>query len=521
MPASMPAVPTAPPVAPIDQKTVPRRLAIIPPPPVPNPSMAPDEPAVTRPVQRRQSVSPDDEATRRSAQPSHDDIEQKDAALGRVLSGKYELVRLLGTGGMGKVFEGYHRSLGVRIAVKTMHPSVAAMPDYVRRFRREAHAASVLNHPSVVRVLDFGEDDGLLYMVMEYIDGASLAEWMRSMTSPPRLADVVEIIAMICDAFESAHAHGIIHRDLKPDNVLLTKFGDKRLVKVVDFGLAHVHDARDTGPTLTSTDIIAGTPEYMSPEQCRSLSVGPSADLYSIGCVLTALLQLRPPFRERSPMDTMAKHMFSPVPPLSRPAGAEPVPPLLERLRLSLLAKKPEQRPKNAAEIKRLLLEAMSPEAAEAKLPERKDDTPLGERSARAPEWDHNELEARAAEERPRTVGLFRLAPKGAGIDEACETALAAQRMRVIELVDVERDLGPQTPSVLVIDAGMDVDGACAKVAAVASRHKETRVVVCAEGLSSARMNALVAAGAADVVRYPVTPDTLAKKVDRVLRRGR
>src|SRR5262249_5022967 len=149
------------------------------------------------------------------------------------------------------------------VAVKVMHTEVASRDDYARRFQREAHAASLLNHPNVVRVLDFGEDEGTLYMVMEYLEGRSLTQWVSALGALPPLAQVAAIVLMLAAALEVAHTFGIVHRDLKPDNVFLTDTGldggailrtpgGKLTAKVVDFGLAHVDDARDAGPTLTS-----------------------------------------------------------------------------------------------------------------------------------------------------------------------------------------------------------------------------------------------------------------------------
>jgi serine/threonine-protein kinase len=448
--------------------------------------------------------------------------------VGQILAGKYELTALLGEGGMGKVWKGQHLDLGVPVAIKTMHPEIAASSDYVRRFRREAHAASVLNHPNVVRVTDFGDDHGTLYMVMEFLAGESLTSWLGRIPELPTLAQVVEIMGQLLDAFEVAHAHGIVHRDLKPDNVFLIEVNGRRSVKVVDFGLAHVEDKRDQGPTLTARDVIAGTPEYMSPEQCRSLVVGPSADLYSIGCLLTELLQLRPPFTGASAIEVLAKQMFTPPPALTRQPSAEPVPPLLERLRLDLLSKVAERRPLTAADVKRRLAEAMSREAAEARLPTRKGDEPLGDRAARAPKWEGDAIPVDVevdVEEEPRTapartVGLLRLAEEPGGVSSECEVGLVSQQLDILDLGDAD-DLGKLSLGVLVLDAGSQLAAARAMLGALKKTAPGCRVVVCAAGLDTDRMNELVGAGAADVVRYPVTPDTLARKVDRVLRRGR
>ena len=266
---------------------------------------------------------------------------------GKVLANKYELQTRLGVGGMGEVYRATHLTLGVEVAVKIMHPQVAIIDEYTRRFRREAHAASLLHHRNVVRVTDFGEEQGLLYLVMELLRGESGAQWLHRSMIPPPLEEVAHVLSQVLDAFEAAHSAGIVHRDLKPENVFLAIEDDgKRIVKVVDFGLAHVDDYRDSGPTLTRQDIVSGTPEYMSPEQCRSLAVGASTDIYAIGCLLTEMLQLQPPFVGNA-VEVMTQQMFVPAPPLRRASTVPPVPPLLERLRLSLLAKHPEQRPQS------------------------------------------------------------------------------------------------------------------------------------------------------------------------------
>jgi serine/threonine-protein kinase len=475
-----------------------------------------DTPLVPRAASRDAPVAR--EQTMLSAAASN----QEKAELGKTLAGKYELVRLLGSGGMGSVWKATHLSLGVTVAVKTMHPHVAMQEEYVRRFRREAHAASLLNHPNVVRVLDFGEEGGLLYLVMEYLDGRSLGSWLDHLAAPPPLAEVGRVLGMLLDAFEVAHAFGIVHRDLKPDNVFLADVGDQRVVKVLDFGLAHVDDARDSGPTLTQRDAVAGTPDYMSPEQCRSLVVGPSADLYSLGCLLTTLLQLRPPFAGGASIDTMAKHMFAKPPPLMRPEGSEPVPPLLEKLRLDLLAKVPERRPSDAAETKRRLIEALSPEATEARLPTRKGEVAIGERAQRAPSWAPAPRTPSVAPLEIKTIGVYRLPPpvEAVGIDGSCETALSAHQIEIVT-VSSAAELAPLGLSVVVLDVGTSVHEGRAALEEIRRVASAAKVIVCASRIGAEQLNELVAAGAADVARYPITPDGLARKIDRVLRRGR
>jgi serine/threonine-protein kinase len=447
--------------------------------------------------------------------------------VGRVIAGRYRLVRPLGSGGMGEVYEAEHLTLGIHVAVKTMHEHVAAVPDNIRRFSREAHAVSKLSHPNVVRVFDFGEDAGLFYIAMELLVGAALGDWITRAAGAPPLQDVADILAQTLDALELAHAGGVVHRDLKPENIFLVDVGGRRAAKVLDFGLAYVDDPRDGASRLTKTDAFAGTPEYMSPEQCRSLAVGPSTDIYAIGCILTTLLQKAPPFSGGAIADVTSMHMFLPVPPLKRPEGAEPVPPLLERLRLDLLAKSPSKRPATAAEVKARLLEAMSPEASATRLPPRKSDGPLGDREDRIPDWGPPAAQrgsARASDNGPplAPVGLFRggKAGGGGGVTPACVTGLAAQGILIAEASDLNELDAASRPAVL-LDMGGDAEAACEVLRGLGASGKIPSVLVCVEKPDIAAMNALIAAGAADVLTYPVSPDALAKKLKRLTRRRR
>ena len=473
-------------------------------------------------VMATESALPERDSQRRTVQPDGPD-EQRGAHVGRVLSGKYALVACIGAGGMGEVYRGEHLSLRVPIAVKLLHRRIAMVRDYVRRFEREAHAASLLAHPNVVRVLDFGQDAGLHYIVMEYLEGQSLHAWLKDRPAPPPLLEVREVMLQLHDAFEVAHARGIVHRDLKPENVFLTDVGGRRTVKILDFGLAHVEVPKEAGPTLTQPDAVAGTPEYMSPEQCHSLAVGPSSDLYSIGCVLTALLQGRPPFGGRNSIEVISAHLFLPPPPLARPEGAEPVPQLVEKLRLELLSKQPERRPADVKEVRQRLLDALDPASLATQLATRKGNEPLGGRGTRAPQWD-GAKGRQAGSTEPERDGVHRVAwlklPGAAGVDRQCLTGLAAQKIHLTPMDAIEAIASTGLP-VALIDAGGDVEGAAAALAALAKAAPSIRAVVCAAGLSTERMNRLVAAGAADVASAPASPDALAKKLARVLRRGR
>ncbi len=422
-----------------------------------------------------------------------------------VIARKYRMTKLLGQGGMGEVYRAQHLTLGIDVAVKVMHSHVAVQSEFARRFAREARAVSVLNHPNIVRVLDFGADDGLPYIVMEFLRGEALQDRIEREPGPLPLAEVRDVMTAALAALDLAHEAGVVHRDLKPDNIFLAEEGGRTVPKLVDFGLAHVDDRVDAGPALTKTEMIAGTPDYMSPEQCRSLRVGPSSDLYAMGCVLTTLLQRRPPFEGQSTIDLITKHMFSPVPPLARPDGAEPVPEALERLRLDLLAKDPADRPTTAAETSRRLVEALDPSSLARRM-EGRDDRAPHDRAARVA----FEPAARApAKTEGGRVGVV-TASSTRALGDAHQQGLAMQGIT----------LEPATPSseVVVIDAGADLEAARAALGALAPGQ---RALVCLSGLDVERMNQLIAAGAADALGAPVAVDALVKKLSRLLRRKR
>jgi len=440
---------------------------------------------------------------------------------GLILAGKYRLDEHIGSGGMGQVFKGQHLLLHTPIAIKVLHAFVSSDARHERRFQREARAAVVLDHPNTVRVFDFGRHGDTPFIVMEYIQGVSLDNWLFGQGGLPAINEVANITLQLLAALEAAHALNIVHRDLKPENVLLTPGRDGAVVvKIVDFGLAHVEDPADLGPTLTQRDAIAGTPAYMSPEQCRSLAVGPSTDLYAVGCLLTTMLQGDPPFDGAAAMDVIAKQMFLPPPPLRRPPEAEPVPPLLERLRMDLLAKQAHARPKDAATTAERLREAISPEAHAKRLPSRKGDIPMGSREERAIHSSHDPLTFNAPSTRPAaaslTVTVVKLASHPDGWNENHIAGLASQG---ISIVSVSSSVESEAPrgEVTILDAADDI---AAAVSAIRSLEGSP-VVVCVQHTGGASMNQLIEAGASEVLRYPIATDKLAKRIRRASKRSR
>ena len=249
---------------------------------------------------------------------------------------------------MGAVFRGTHVMLGRPVAVKLINPDLVTSPEIVRRFQREARAATQLSHPNVVDVYDLGQTpDGTLYIVMELVSGPSLKDAIRASGSiaPAR---IVRILGEMCDGLAQAHDRGIIHRDLKPQNVMLTVDADGvETAKIVDFGIAKTFEP-DAHTQLTATGSTIGTPYYMSPEQASGAEIDGRSDIYSLGIILYEMLTGVVPFDDPSLPSVLLKHMTeAPLPPsLKRPDLN--VPPALEAIALRCLAKTPAERFENA-----------------------------------------------------------------------------------------------------------------------------------------------------------------------------
>src|SRR3954471_12430635 len=222
----------------------------------------------------------------------------------------YDVVEVLGRGGVGVVYKAVHRKLRRTVALKMLLVGAFATRAERRRFAREAELVAGLRHPNVVQVYDVGDLDGRPYFTMEFVDGGSLAERVAGTPLPAR--EAASIVATLADAVAAAHRAGVVHRDLKPSNVLLTADGTP---KVGDFGLARHLEVESS---LTQTGVAVGTPSYMAPEQARGRTgeIGPAADLYALGAVLYELLTGRPPFRAESAAETIHQViMQDPVPP--------------------------------------------------------------------------------------------------------------------------------------------------------------------------------------------------------------
>jgi serine/threonine protein kinase len=241
-----------------------------------------------------------------------------DPLVGLALDGKFLIDKLIGIGGMGRVYKATQLSLDKQVCVKVLHRTMMNDPTLVGRFKREARAASRLSHPNSITVIDFGQasEDGSLYLAMEYVPGKDLSKIIRE-ERPFSEQRVVNIMDQVLSALADAHAAGIVHRDLKPENIMVTDLlGTKDFVKVLDFGIAKIQEGPATDPGLTQIGMVCGTPEYMSPEQARGEELDARCDIYSAGVILYQMVVGRLPFLAPNAMAIVTKHLTeSAVPP--------------------------------------------------------------------------------------------------------------------------------------------------------------------------------------------------------------
>ncbi len=267
--------------------------------------------------------------------------EPADPFIGRTIGGRYLIEEELGSGGMGAVYRARHQIIGRDVALKFLEPALVRNERQRKRFLGEARAANQINHEHIIDITDFGEtEDGLVYMVMEYLEGRPLDEEIEKGPMLPRRA--LRIATQIALGLARAHELGVVHRDIKPANIyLIRRKADSDYVKILDFGVARIeHDMRITGQGT-----IVGTPEYIAPEQIHSAAAMPSADLYSLGCVLFEMLTGRLPFEGKTTI-LLVKHLNDPPPKPSSVIASMPAG--VDQLVLRLLQKEPTQRYRDA-----------------------------------------------------------------------------------------------------------------------------------------------------------------------------
>ena len=267
--------------------------------------------------------------------------------IGQIIKERYEIVEILGEGGMAFVYKAKDKQLQRNVAIKTLKPNYVNQEKFVDRFRREAQTAANLNHPNIVQIFDWGIEDEP-YFVMEYIEGNTLTSIITG-NKTVGLNDILYIGSQVANGLKEAHKHGLVHRDIKPGNIMITPDGK---VKVTDFGIVSLQNEESD---ITKTGAVLGTASYISPEQAQGKPVSFESDLYSLGTVLYELLAGNPPFTGDSPIATATKHLTDKPEKLSN--YRKDIPKALENAILKLLEKRPSDRFKSAEDLRALLLQ--------------------------------------------------------------------------------------------------------------------------------------------------------------------
>jgi eukaryotic-like serine/threonine-protein kinase len=272
--------------------------------------------------------------------------------------GGYDVQAVIGSGGMASVYRAFDPNLQRLVAIKVLSPATASQPDFVERFRQEARLIANLRHPNIVQVYDFGEQDGLIYMVQELLPGPTLEQrLLDAVAQGSKLSrdETLAITTQLAGALDAAHAAGIIHRDVKPSNALWNGYG---ALVLTDFGIAK---NTLTTANYTQAGFVLGTPLYLSPEQAQGLPLTPASDIYALGVVLYELISGRTPFESPNPMRVVMAHVQDQPPPL-RPLRPE-LPSAVETVVQRALAKDPAQRFGSAGELARAFEQAWAVEA--------------------------------------------------------------------------------------------------------------------------------------------------------------
>src|SRR5437870_3346510 len=255
------------------------------------------------------------------------------------IDGRYEVITRIASGGMGEVYRAHDAVLAREVAVKILHPHLAGDRGFVDRFRREARASAILNHPNIVGVYDWGTTDGTYFMVMEFVHGTNLRALLAE-AGRFEPSQVVEVAMPVLAALDHAHGHGIVHRDIKPENILIAHDGT---VKVADFGLARAYAESNVSQ---AEGTVTGTVQYLAPEQIQGDPADPRTDLYALGVVMFELLTGEPPFTGETSMAIAYQHLSSAVP---APSAFQPaVPMAMDQVVLHSTAKDRADRPASA-----------------------------------------------------------------------------------------------------------------------------------------------------------------------------
>jgi len=419
--------------------------------------------------------------------------------IGEVISGKFQVERVIAQGGMGVVYEGTHLHLKRKVALKILHAHLVRKDGTMERFRREAIVLAKLDSPHAVRIHDFGIHHGMPYIAMEFIDGIELADVLatQGVLSLPRIVNMAD---QILDVLSSAHQLGIIHRDLKPANIMLCQTESKEdFVKVVDFGIAIFSD-RDE-PRVTQLGHVHGTAAYMSPEQCRGIDVDARSDLYSLGCVIYELISGKPPFVSDGSIEILSAHLYREPMSLRQAFPERDIPIAMEAFVMRALAKQREARFSSADEMRKELARAHKESGLRVARPPR---TPTPGQTF---EWWMGDADS-------PPIALLEL-----GIDTSSRdvllTTLGASAVRSVHIGQEDSVVGYGLVMVLAQE-GQQGLAVCKKLLKI---PQAPPIVLCGPEDDLELMTTSIGIGVHDYVPLPLDPSDVARKVVRILRR--
>jgi serine/threonine-protein kinase len=406
----------------------------------------------------------------------------------------YYIDHLVAAGGMGEVYAARHPALDRKVALKVLHAHVAAQPEALARFRREALVLARLEHPHAVRLYDFIESGPRPFLVMELVEGQSLDAALRDW-GPLPFEDVAQVAQQVLEVLEVAHAQGIVHRDLKPANVMLDATHAGVFVRVVDFGIALLQVGPTAGARLTVDGQVPGTAAYMSPEQVNGEALDARSDLYSLACVLFALLTGRPPFESAQAVNVLTAHLFR-EPPMLEEVAKVKVPPAWQSVLRRSLSKPREARFSSAREMRVAFEEALR-------------EGSRGERE-RAPELDlPHEFIAAQADDPPVAVQM-------GGASSADQQLLAEALAGIGATVTTEL----LTAKVVVL-GGADGEAALARAEQVRSSNAGAQVLLCGDEQDFSLMTRALQRGVFDFIPMPLERGDVGRRVVRALKAGR
>jgi len=458
-------------------------------------------------------------------------------AIGDVLGDRYLIESVLGEGGMGTVYLARHIALRTPVAIKILHAQYSLDDDYRTRFVREARVTASLKHPNAVQVMDFGQFGDILYIAMEFLRGPTLRAVERHYGSDLSYDRIHGYATALADVLRAAHALPLTHRDLKPENIIVEDaYSEHERLVVVDFGLAFIANASEELGRMTETGIVVGTPLYVAPEQAEGAAVGPSADIYSLGCIFYELAAGKPPFLGKSTLAILNGHLFVPPKSLAGLVRDETVPSGFVHLVMAMLHKLPRARP--TAEEVLDTLELVSPHHRIR--PRARGEMAVQDRSQRAVTlspaadsstavWPADQPTLRATDTQPDASAMA-TQPVSSGLSTGGVMAITSHiGLAGMEVTDeviqqfaangvgvIERPDGqPGADDALLVALEIDVEAAAAVVAA------GTPVLAGARAGDMARIAGLLRAGVAEVVTLPVESTDLVRKTLRAIRKAR